>query len=357
MTGDQRIGRGRLAKMICEECGTVANASPFTRAEAELLYGEEYELNTLGREEHFFFTENGPIARSQVFCDWIAPHIPQQARRIIEIGCGEGKLLERIRSKFPGKEIMGFDGSRRAAELGAAKGLDIRQKLLLGDEPLPESDVFILINVIEHIEDIPALLAQLRSSLRAGGRIIFCLPVQDYGGYDIFFAEHVWHFTANHVGYVLSNNRLKVLHSETDHPVNHGIGLFICEAADSIATAPPCENQSRVQLEHLRFWEDAFRRIDSWLEEKNFASIAVFGGGEVFTLFTAFTSLGDRNIVACIDDTKEEGAKKHGVPVHKTEWLSENKVDALLLAVNRKYYDLIMEKVRPFNLNVYPLLT
>jgi SAM-dependent methyltransferase len=358
MTGDQRIGAGHLAKIVCPACGVVANRDRFTAEEIELLYGEAYELNTLACEEHYFFTTGGPVARSQVFSDWIAPHIPAGARVVVEIGCGEGKLLEKLRLALPMVRLQGIDGSRRAAALGAARGLDIRQQLLSGDEQLATADVFLLINVIEHIEDIPAVIAQLTRSLAPGGRIIFCLPMQDYGGYDMFFAEHVWHFTVDHFRSVATRHGLRLLSSDTAHPINHGIGLFVCAPdARVLSEVSAPANQGAMQFEHLRYWEEAFRRADELLASSQFETLAVFGGGEVFTLFHAFTSLGDRNVVACIDDTKAAGALKHGIPVHKTEWLATHHVDALLLAVNKKYHGTVRDKVTPYGVRVYSLFT
>jgi len=353
MTGDQRIGNGNLRKIICPESGVVANENPFTHDELEVLYGEEYELNTVGREEHFFYTARGPEARSKVFFDWIEPYLPEQFETLIEIGCGEGNLLYRFSKRFSKKQIIGFDGSRRAVELAKKKGLNVKQKLIEGNEAIPEADVFILVNVIEHIEEIDLIISSLKKAMRKNGRIIFCLPIQDYGGYDIFFAEHVWHFTARHFITILSRNGLETVYSDVNHPINHGVGLFVCEKA--------CNREvgniycSDIIKKNLIYWENNFMRLDALLNGKSNLRIAVFGAGEVFTLFMAFTSLRDMNIIACVDDTKQIGSKKHGIPIYTSEWLKENKVDLLLLAVNKKYHDAIEEKFKDIKLNIQPI--
>ncbi|MBL7996092.1 class I SAM-dependent methyltransferase [bacterium] len=353
MTGDQRIGKGNLRKIICPDSGIVANETTFTPEELEVLYGKEYELNTLGKEEHFFYTTKGPVARSHVFADWIEPYLPDQFHTLIEIGCGEGNFLKRLTQRFPNKNIMGFDGSHKASELAKSKGLNVQQKLILGNELLPKSDVFILINVIEHIEDITLLISNLKNSLKDSGRIIFCLPIQDYGGYDIFFAEHVWHFTSNHFLAILEKNGLKIVHSDTHHPVNHGIGLFVCEQNQTGKNRNT--EYSDIIEKNLNFWETNFKNLDDFLMSKPVKKIAIFGAGEVSTLFLTFTSLGKQNIVACIDDTKQDGELKHGIPIHNSEWLRENKIDLLLLTVNKKYHKMIEEKLAGLNLNIRPI--
>lgn len=354
ITGDQRICNGNLEKIICPESGVVANKNRFSDSDLEILYGEEYELNVLGKEEHFFYTENGPKARSEVFFEWIEPHLPQNFSSLIEIGCGEGNLLGRISGKFPEKSVSGIDGSFKAVQLAADKGLDVERKLILGNEDLPVADIYLLVNVIEHIEDLSLFINNLKQSLAAGGRIIFCLPVQDYGGYDIFFYEHVWHFTFKHFERVLSNNGLKLVYSDINHPVNHGIGLFVCEISSVLTEYSEGFYSDTIQ-KNLDFWFANFKGLNNLLKQKCFERITIFGAGEVSTLFLAFSDLFKQNIIACIDDTKPEGMLKHGIPVYPSSWLEHNQTDLLLLAVNKKYYPMIKEKFKHLKLNIQPI--
>lgn len=354
ITGDQRICDGNLEKVICPESGVVANKNRFSDSDLEILYGKEYELNVLGKEEHFFYTENGPKARSEVFFDWIEPHFQENFRSLIEIGCGEGNLLDRISGKYPDKSVSGIDGSFKAVQLAANKGLNVERKLILGSEDLPVADIYLLVNVIEHIEDLSLFINNLKKSISAGGRIIFCLPVQDYGGYDIFFYEHVWHFTSRHFERVLSNNGLKLVYSDINHPVNHGIGLFVCEIS-SVLTEYSEGVYSNMIQKNLDFWLANFKGLNNLLKQKSFERIAIFGAGEVSTLFLAFSDLFKHKIIACIDDTKPEGMLKHGIPVYPSSWLEQNQPDLLLLAVNKKYYSMIEEKFKHLNLNIQPI--
>jgi 2-polyprenyl-3-methyl-5-hydroxy-6-metoxy-1,4-benzoquinol methylase len=353
MTGDQRIGEGWLQKVVCVESGVVANKFSFSKDELELLYGKEYELNTLGKEEHYFYTQQGAVPRSKVFFEWIVPFIQNDFNTLIEIGCGEGNLLERFTKQFPGKNVIGIDGSHKAAELARNKGLTVNQKLIVGNESVSQADVFLLVNVIEHIEDIPLLINNLKKSLNKNGRIIFCLPIQDYGGYDIFFAEHVWHFTAQQFECILKKNGLRIIHSDITHPINHGIGLYVCEKTEQ-NTSCNFENTD-VILKNLAYWENVFNKVDTLFSSRNYPKIAIFGASEVATLFMTFTTLGDQNIVACIDDTKPIGTFKHGIPVYNSEWLQKNQIDLLLLAVNKKYHPVIQNKLQKFNLNIISL--
>jgi SAM-dependent methyltransferase len=201
ITGDQRICSGNLEKVICPESGVISNKNRFSDYDIEILYGEEYELNVLGKEEHFFYTESGPKARSEVFFDWIQPHLPESFSSLIEIGCGEGNLLSRISEKFPEKSVSGIDGSFKAVKLAEAKGLNVQRKLILGTGGFaPGRHISYLLGVMEHVEDIRILFyaTNLKQSLACKWKNnILSMPVQDYLAVMISsFAEHVWHFTS-----------------------------------------------------------------------------------------------------------------------------------------------------------------
>ena len=45
----------------------------------------------------------------------------------------------------------------------------------------------------------------------------------------------------------------------------------------------------------------------------------------------------------------------HGIPVYHSSWLEQNQPDLLLLAVNKKYYSMIQEKFKYFDLNIQPI--
>ena len=355
ITGDQRITEGNLDKVICNICGTVTNRLPFTVTEIKKLYGEEYELNTHGREEHVFYTENGPNVRSQVFANWIAPFITNESKVITEIGCGEGLFIEKMKRMFPLKKFSGIDGSKKAVKLAHKKKLNVEKKLIMSSvDTIQKSDIIILINVIEHVEDINGTIEALKKSINNNGRLIFCLPIQEYGGYDILFAEHVWHFTTDQFINVLKNNGLKIIHNDSNHKINHGIGLFVCEInCDDISTTSIKNNKERM-LEIRNFWLNSFGKLEQEIITIKNSRVAIFGSGELFTLFYAYSKLSSINILKCIDETPgKAGTKKHGLKIVDISWLSENSIDVIIICTNKKYYNQIKKKLNLFKIKKY----
>lgn len=342
MTSDQRIVNCPLDKIIFQESGVVANRSPFAIADLYQLYGNDYQLNTSGADEHVFYSSMGPIARSTLYFDWIKDFIPSQAVALVEIGCGEGRVLKQISMNFPKIETTGFDGSFQAALLGAAKGLNISQKIITGQEILPEADVYMLLGVIEHIDNLESVFTCLKSALNPGGRLIFTLPIQSEHAYDFLFVDHVWHFTESQFTGVLLNNGLKVLHADCHHPINHGFGLFVCEVANTPVAS--CNDSLPLMVSNLQYWTEKFQAFGNWCDENTNNVLAVFGASEVFTLFMAYSKLAERAPFTLLDDSKPESFQKHGIQVYKSDWLEYNPVETVVLAMNKKYHELVMRK-------------
>ena len=138
-----------------------------------------------------------------------------------------------------------------------------------------------------------------------------------------------------------------------NHPINHGIGLFVCEISEFSEEIGLYRTD--IIKNNLLFWEEKFAELESYLKATHFKSIAIFGASEICTLFLTFSSLSNQNITAVIDDTKEIGFIKHNLPVFESNWLFDNNVDLLLLAVNKKYHESIIKKFTNLNFQIHPV--
>jgi len=82
---------------------------------------------------------------------------PPAAPTIVDLGCGEGVLLSRIRAdletQVPGAQYVGRDISEVAAGIARGKGLDVQQVDLEDAAPLdlPTGDVLLGTEVLEHL--------------------------------------------------------------------------------------------------------------------------------------------------------------------------------------------------------------
>ena len=134
----------------------------------------------------------GPDAREMVF-EAVAEAAPGS---VVEVGCGEGELAERVRREL-GVEVVAVDQSERMVELTRVRGVDAR----VGDVrelPFDDSsfDVAVAAWMLYHVPDVDVALGELTRVLRPGGRLVAATNRSDHllemfalGGLDRPFAD------------------------------------------------------------------------------------------------------------------------------------------------------------------------
>ena len=350
MTGDQRVLQGRIAKVICTGCGTVANARPFTERECREFYQDDYELNTSEGHQHLFFSKDGAIARHQLIAERIRPHLPTNFQSILEIGCGKGELLERFTAAYPDVVLRGIDGSSQAVALAKARGFDVDLGFVVADTSLPKADVVMAIGVLEHLEDPAPFLRILRDALNPDGRVVLTVPIQDHSSCDLFFDEHVWHFHSEHLIHLLRANGLRIVAMDCSHPIDTVMGLFVCEREDAVLRPAWDKDRDYAKFvtQNRDAWLRVFGNVDRWLNQIGTSKLAVFGAGEVFALFRANSQLGKAPIAVILDeDPQKIGGHLAGVSVHDPRWLATQDDIAVMLAINPRYHEPIRLRLTP----------
>jgi len=96
--------------------------------------------------------------------------------RVMEIGCGTGEFLALLESR--GLETAGVEFA------DSANRVKFKGKLYVGrmediDVPPGSFDAVLLLNVIEHLSDPPAVLRKIKTMLRPGGILLLRHPNSD----------------------------------------------------------------------------------------------------------------------------------------------------------------------------------
>ncbi len=98
--------------------------------------------------------------------------------RILDVGCGTGKLLEEL---TPWGETWGIDTAFQAVSFCRQRGLKNIFRAKFPNLPrLSKFDVITCLDVLEHIEDDSLALLKLKSLLNPGGRLILILPAHPW---------------------------------------------------------------------------------------------------------------------------------------------------------------------------------
>jgi SAM-dependent methyltransferase len=101
--------------------------------------------------------------------------------RVLDYGCGGGELVEAGGESFYGADV--FYGGSQAREQAEARGLLGGRVLEIVDGriPFPDNHFDVVVNnqVMEHVEDLEAVLGEIARVLAPGGRVLSVFPSRD----------------------------------------------------------------------------------------------------------------------------------------------------------------------------------
>ncbi|MBC7227788.1 MAG: class I SAM-dependent methyltransferase [Thermoflexales bacterium] len=109
----------------------------------------------------------------------VALGLVQGGERLLDIGCWNGYLLERIRDNGLYKELFGVDIVPAAVETAQGKGFSA-YVVDLNTDPLPFPDEYFdgvtMLAVLEHIFDPYAVIKEVHRVMRSGGELVIDVP-------------------------------------------------------------------------------------------------------------------------------------------------------------------------------------
>lgn len=157
---------------------------------SEYSYGGDYYVSPITRERY-----RAIIQEFEPF---------RKHNRLLDVGCGNGQLLSVAREM--GWECYGTEVSGRAVKLCREQGFEVHEDSLAETiEKLPECDVLISIDVIEHLSTPAEEVRLMHRALRTGGLMYITTPnfnglLRLITGKDhsiIGYPEHLGYFTPN----------------------------------------------------------------------------------------------------------------------------------------------------------------
>jgi len=157
-----------------------------------IMKSEQFQLHAEVEERHWWFVARRKIMRQLI--EQIAP--PGAGKVVVDVGCGTGGNIASLRD---GYECVGIDTSEEGIELAKEryKGED-GVKFLHGFAPADLGDmtqrtnVYLLMDVLEHVEDDRGLLGPVVESLPVGGHVLITVPanMRLWSQHDVSFGHY-----------------------------------------------------------------------------------------------------------------------------------------------------------------------
>lgn len=109
---------------------------------------------------------------------WFDKRIDWSGKRVLDLGCAGGFMAEALAAR--GAYVTGIDPAADAIEAARqhaqAEGHDIRYDVGVGEDLPYDTDQFdavVCVDVLEHVSDLPQVLAEVARVLRPGGQFLY----------------------------------------------------------------------------------------------------------------------------------------------------------------------------------------
>jgi len=159
--------------LICKNCDVLISIK------SEEKYSQNY----------YFFTKSHKSRHKKILN--ILKNLKLLKGKILDFGCGTGDFMEIVKNKFSMVEIWGYDISKYAIKLAKDKKLKVFENLNQLIEQSEKFDLILMLDVIEHLENIHSILEIIYNLLKKEGKVFLTTPNKN-SKYSLFGKEN-WH--------------------------------------------------------------------------------------------------------------------------------------------------------------------
>jgi len=183
----------------------------------ETSYPENYDWHAHWRSYDKASTQNpGQQMRYQIAAQWLVEAARGGGLKFLDIGSGQGDLMQKVTPLLPGGEFLGVELSESGVEFSREKSpgatfiaADLFQP---PDTLLPFKDWAthaVCCEVLEHVDDPAGFLSRARAYLKPGARLLVTVPGGPMSAFDRYIG-HRQHFTRESIRAVLTEAGFEV---------------------------------------------------------------------------------------------------------------------------------------------------
>ena len=296
---DESEERFPFAMKVCEACGLPQIVAPI---DPDILY-RDFNFN---------------------FSSWkVEPHEPDELdtihsfvepRSVFEIGCNDGRFLEKLRDRGA-RTVVGVEPNSVSSELARKRGLEVHRDMVspaICRDAVKRHGKFDLVvsrQVLEHIGDFENFFDCVDQTLSDQGYLFIAVPDFAHGraagDISVLWEEHVNYFTEETLLALLTRKSFEVLSVKSYNFSGGSLAVMARRSAlrpptfDALASADSAEKFGELAREYGRRLVPALSRL-----RDNGSQIVLYGAGCRACTFTNAFELGSL-IDFAVDDQKE----------------------------------------------------
>jgi SAM-dependent methyltransferase len=316
LLSDMRTTPERLGKAMCEGCGLVRRRSLPTIDSHRTIFGVDYAL---------FSNLPSPHARrrQEAIAAWLHDMLgPATPRSILEVGCGDGTLLEALGLYYPAATRLGIEPALRAAMRARSRGIDVSRGFNELVATNGSVDLVVSVNVIEHTTSPLAFLQSLHGALQPDSELIVVCPDGDVPNYELLFYDHIYSIgRAALRSFCVQAGLLPVAIQRAPRelgPFHLLHARLAAKRSTMAATFDPGDLAvGEAKDDYLRRWDSLDETLLARIGDRT--RIAAFGNGDVAALLSLYAPKTWANVEACVVDGAPAASTFLSLPLRALE--------------------------------------
>ena len=339
-----------LNLVVCKYCKLVQTDSVIDPA---LLFEDYRYLSSVGLSGHF-----------KNVADLINDKYQIKDKKILEIGCNDGVLLEPL--KRLGADVEGVDPAKNIVKVARDKGLKVyndyfNDKTFGGDKFKSKYDIVISNNTFAHIIDIQSVIKGINKVLKSEGIFIFEVhylkSLIDGKQWDNVYHEHIFYYSITALQKMFQRHNMTLIEFE-EIPIHAGsIRVTVRNRLEflpnKILDRITDESKNICDLNYLnQYGKDVEKHISDFNNQISILSkenaIAGYGASGRANMFCNLTNLNSDIVRFIVDESPERCGiyiANTDIPIVDIETLENSNVN-LIIIFAWNYSKMIIEKTQ-----------
>lgn len=347
----------KLQVMICKSCYVCQLKD--TPNEKKIF--EDYS--------HFSSASKDNVLHLKKLSKFILSNFRSKNKKILEVGCNDGTLLEFLKKNF---RVEGIDPAKNFKSIHNKKNIKVYYdhfgKKFVNKKNQGSYDIIIGINVFAHFKRVSESFKTVNKLLKENGKFLFevayAIPTLFSGNFDTVYHEHVFNHTVTGLKSMLGRAGLSIEKAYLI-PTQGGSLRIIAGKEKNLKTEKNkiLQYEKKKGLNKILFYKNFSKKLNKNInniknEIKKLTSntrkkCLLVGAPARGVIFSNVCNLEIySNILECVDDTKAKAGKYFpGLNIKVNHWDNINKKisdydTALLLSWN--YKKTMIEKLKKF---------